>query len=196
VLDLARAAGVPVDFHLDETVDASEFQLERLADAVAARGMEGRVTASHCCALASVDPQQAARTIAKVAAAGITVIALPALNLFMEDRGSETPRLRGLTLVRELVAEGVPVRIGSDNVRDVFYPYGDADPLEAAWLTALGAHVDDEDVLLSGICAGRARIEEGEPADLVVVEAGSVRDALARRPSDRTVLRAGQVVSG
>jgi len=195
VLDLAAANGVDVDLHLDETVDPSGFQLEQLADATVARGLEGRVTASHCCALASVDAGTARRTVAKVAAAGITVIALPALNLYLEDRGERTPRLRGLTLVRELVEAGVPVRFGSDNVGDVFYPYGDADPLEAAWLAALAAHVDDEDVLLAGICAGRTRIEEGDPADLVLVGADSVRDAVARRPGRRTVLRAGGVVS-
>jgi len=196
VLDLAGAHGVPVDLHLDETIDPSRFQLEHLADAVLARGLEGRVTASHCCALASVDAETARRAIAKVAAAGITVIALPALNLYLEDRGEATPRLRGLTLVRELVAAGVPVRFGSDNVGDVFYPYGDADPLEAAWLAALSAHVDDEDLLLAGICGGRMRLEPGDPADLVLLEAGSVRDALARRPAARTVVRAGAAVSG
>lgn len=195
LLDLAVACDVDVDIHLDETVDASGFQLERLADATLARGLEGRVTASHCCALASVDEATAGRTIAKVAAAGVTVIALPALNLYLEDRGESTPRLRGITLVQELVDAGVSVRFGSDNVGDVFYPYGDGDPLEAAWLVALAAHVDDEDVLLAGICGGRARIEEGDPADLVLIDAGSVREALARRPGGRTVVRAGEVVS-
>lgn len=195
VLELASDVGVDADLHVDETVDPSGFQLERLADAVLRRGLEGRVTASHCCSLASVDPQTARRTIAKVAAAGITVIALPALNLYLEDRGGGTPRLRGITLVRELVEAGVPVRFGSDNVADVFYPYGDADPLEAAWLTALAAHVDDVDVLLAGVCAGRTRVEPGDPADLVLLEADSVRDALARRPPTRTVVRAGEIVS-
>ena len=195
LLDLAAACDVDVDLHLDETVDASRFQLEQLADATLARGLEGRVTASHCCALASVDAATAQRTIEKVAAAGITVIALPALNLYLEDRAVTTPRLRGITLVLELLEAGVPVRFGSDNVGDVFYPYGDADPLEAAWLAALAAHVDDEDVLLAGACAGRTRIEEGDPADLVLIDAGSVRDALARRPAGRTVVRAGEVVS-
>lgn len=195
LLDLAVACGADVDIHLDETVDPKGFQLELLADATLARGLEGRVTASHCCALASVDPATARRTIAKVAAAGITVIALPALNLYLEDRGGATPRLRGVTLVGELVEAGVPVRFGSDNVCDVFHPYGDADPLEAAWLAALAAHVDDEDVLLAGICGGRTRIEEGDPADVVLVDAESVRDALARRPGGRTVLRAGEVIA-
>jgi cytosine deaminase len=196
VLDLARAHGVDVDLHVDETTDATGFQLEHLAEATIARGLEGRVTASHCCALASVDEATAGRTFEKVVAAGITVVALPALNLYLEHRGEATPRLRGITLVRELVEAGVPVRFGSDNVGDVFYPYGDADPLETAWLASLAAHVDDEDVLLAGVCAGRTRVEVGNPADLVLVEADSLHDALARRPAGRTVVRAGEIVSG
>jgi cytosine deaminase len=195
LLDLAVECETSVDVHLDETVDPSGFQLELLADETLSRGLVGRVTASHCCALASVDHGRAERTIEKVAAAGITVVALPALNLYLEDRGALTPRLRGITLVRELVAAGVPVRFGSDNVGDVFYPYGDADPLEAAWLAALAAHVDDEDVLLAGVCGGRTRVEVGDPADLVILEADSLRDALARRPAGRTLIRAGKSIS-
>jgi len=195
VLDLARSLEVPVDLHMDEASDAASFWLERLADETVAHGLEGRVTASHCCALACVPRAVAARTVEKVAAAGITVVALPALNLYLQNRGEESPRLRGLTLVRELHAAGVPVRFGSDNVGDVFYPYGDADPLEAAFLAAVAAHVDDEDALLAGICDGRTRLAVGDPADLVLLEATSVRDALARRPGGRTVVRAGQIVS-
>jgi cytosine deaminase len=196
LLDLAVDHNVPVDIHIDETTDPSALQLEQLAEATIARGLEGRVTASHCCALASVDEATAHRAITKVATAGITVIALPALNLYLEDRGARTPRARGITLVRELVEAGVPVRFGSDNVQDVFFPYGNADPVEAAWLAALGAQIDDGDVLLAGICGGRTRIEVGDPADLVLVDAESLRDALARRPAARSVVRAGTLLSG
>ena len=196
LLDLAVAQETSVDVHLDETTDPSAFLLERLAEATIARGLEGRVTASHCCALASLDEATAQRTIAKVAAAGITVIALPALNLYLGDRSARTPRARGITLVRELSEAGVAVRFGSDNVQDVFYPYGNADPTESAWLAALGSHIDDEDVLLAGICGGRTRVEVGDPADLVLVDAASVGDVLARRPAGRSVYRAGNLVSG
>ncbi|HEU5280269.1 MAG TPA: amidohydrolase family protein [Gaiellaceae bacterium] len=192
VLALARDLGVRADLHVDETTDPSALRLERVADETLALGLEGRVSASHCCSLASVPQASARRTIEKVAAAGITVIAQPALNLYLQDRGEGTPRGRGVTLVRELLDAGVEVRFGSDNVCDVFYPYGDADPLESAFLAALTAHVDDEDALLAGICAGRTRVEAGDPADLVLLDAGSVREALARRPGARTVLRAGE----
>jgi len=194
LLDLAVELEVPVDVHVDETSAPPPFLLEHLADATLARGLEGRVTASHCCALAVVEADVAARTIEKLAAARMTVIAQPALNLYLQARGNGTPRARGLTLVHELRSAGVEVRFGSDNVGDVFYPYGDADPLEAAFLAALAAQVDDEAALLAGICGGRTSVEVGDAADLVLVDAGSFREALARRPSGRTIVRAGEVV--
>jgi cytosine deaminase len=193
LLDLARETGAPVDVHLDEHLDPGAVLLEHLADATLARGLEGRVTAGHCCALSTLDEAAAGRIVAKVAAAGITVIALTALNLYLQDRGPVTPRRRGVTLVHELLAADVPVRFASDNVADVFFPWGDADPLEAAFVAGIGAHVDDEDALLAGICDGRCRIEPGDPADLVLIAADSVRDAIARRPRGRVVLRAGTV---
>ncbi|MDQ3767108.1 MAG: amidohydrolase family protein, partial [Actinomycetota bacterium] len=194
ILDLADELGVDADFHIDEKGD-SGFFLEELADACLTRNLQGRVTASHCCALATMTPDTAASTIAKLADAGVTVVALPALNLYLQDRGTATPRRRGITLVREMLDAGVPVRFGSDNVGDVFYPYGDADLLEAAFLAGIAAHVDDEDALLGGICDGRAQVEEGIEADLVVIEASSLREAIARRPLGRTVLRKGRVVT-
>jgi cytosine/creatinine deaminase len=194
-LELAAALGVRADVHVDESTDPEARLLGRLADETIARGLEGRVSASHCSSLASIDEDAARRTIEKVAAAGITVVVQPALNLYLQGRGDRTPRARGITLVRELLAAGVPVRFGSDNVGDVFYPYGDADPLESAFLAALVAHVDDEDDLLAGICDGRTRVEPGDPADLVLLDAATVREALARRPGRRTVVRAGVEVA-
>jgi cytosine deaminase len=196
ILDLAAELDRRVDVHIDEASTPDGFMLETLADATIARGLEGRVTASHACALAVVDIGTARRTIEKVAAAQITVIALPALNLYLQGRGEETPRVRGVTLVRELIDSGVPVRFGSDNVRDVFYPYGDADPLEAAWLVAVAAQLDDEGAILAGVCDGRRRLSVGDPANLVVVDAPSVQATLARRPDGRTVVRAGRIVAG
>lgn len=194
VLDLAEELGVDADFHIDEK-NGSGFFLEELAEACLTRKMQGRITASHCCALATIPPDAAARTIAKVAEARMTVIALPALNLYLQDRGSTTPRRRGITLAREMLEAGVPVRFGSDNVGDVFYPYGDADPLEAAFLAGITAHVDDEDALLRGICDGRTQVEEGMEANLVLIEVSSLHEAIARRPSGRKVLRGGRLVT-
>ncbi len=193
---LAAELAVALDVHVDESSDPEQFRLELLADETAANNLEGRVTASHCCSLAVVPEDIARRTIGKLAELRITVVSLPGTNLYLQGRNGGTPLVRGLTLVHELADAGVPVRFASDNVCDVFFPYGDGDPLEAALLAALAAHVEDDDLLLAGICGGRSRIEPGDPADLVLVDALSLEDALARRPGGRTVYRAGRVVAG
>lgn len=43
---------------------------------------------------------------------------------------------RGSTCVKRLMEAGVPVSIASDNVRDPLRPYGNADLLQEALLTA------------------------------------------------------------
>ena len=91
---------------------------------------------------------------------------------------------------------GVKVRFGTDNVRDWFFPFGDGDMLDAALFAAVAAQLDDQMQLIAAICDGRAAIEQGAPADLVLVPASSFDDALARRPTGRIVFKAGRQVSG
>jgi len=192
LLDLAEQHGLPVDLHIDEHLDPARMLALMAADTVIARGMQGRVSFSHLCALAAMDESSAKALIDKIARAQITVIALPETNLLLQDRGHATPRRRGITLVRELIAAGVKVRLGTDNVRDWFFPFGDGDMLETARLGAITAHLDDTSQLVSAICGGCALLEEGMPGDLVLIPATSLDDALARRPAGRLVFKSGR----
>jgi cytosine deaminase len=193
-LDLAERSGLPIDLHLDEHLEPARALTGMVVDAVLERGLNGRITISHGCALAALD--EAGDLIDRIARAGITVIALPESNLFLQDRGGGTPRRRGITLVHELAAAGVPVRLGTDNVRDWFYPFGDGDMLDTALMASVALHLDDPALLIAALCDGRSEIRPGDPADLVLVPASSLDDALARRPSGRLVYRAGRQVAG
>ncbi len=193
---LAERSNLPVDLHLDEHMEPSRALAPMVAEAVIARGLQGRVTFSHLCVLSALAADHARALIERIAAAEITVIALPETNLLLQDRVDGTPRRRGLTLVRELLAAGVKVRLGSDNVRDWFYPFGDGDMLDTARLAVMAAHLDDTAELLGAICDGRCAIEEGAPADLVLIPACSLDDALSRRPAGRIVFKSGRQVAG
>jgi cytosine deaminase len=142
LFDLAEQSGLPVDLHLDEHLEPDHMLAGMVADAVIARGLQGRVTLSHLCVLATLGPAAASALIEKLAHAGVTVVALPAANLFLQDRGERSPARRGVTLARELLAAGVPVRCGTDNIRDWFYPFGDGDMLETALFAAVAGHLD------------------------------------------------------
>jgi cytosine deaminase len=196
LLDLAEQTNLPVDLHIDEHLMPDKMVAPMAVEMVATRGLGARVTFSHLCALAMLDPPSAGKLIDGIAKAGITVIALPETNLFLQDRGDTTPRRRGITLVRELTAAGVKVRFGTDNVRDWFFPFGDGDMLDTALFATVAAGVDNDAELLAGLCDGRAALSPGEPADLVLVPASSIEDAMARRPAGRIVFKAGRQVAG
>ena len=193
LLDLAVALGVPVDLHLDEHLDAARSCSEYLAAATRARGLEGRVTLSHGCAIAVLPHEARLRVAAALARAGITVIVLPTTNLYLQDRRSGAPAHRGLTAVKDLAAAGVNLRFASDNVRDAFFPYGSPDLLEIAHLTVMAAQVDSPELLVRGICGGAAELAAGSEANFVLVPGGSLTEVLAERPRRRVVVRRGIV---
>ena len=196
LLDLSEESGLPVDLHIDEHLLPGQMVAPMAVDMVTTRGLGSRVTFSHLCALAVLDPSSAGTLIDGIARAGITVIALPETNLFLQDRGDATPRRRGITLARELIAAGVKVRFGTDNVRDWFFPFGDGDMLDTALFATVAAGIDSDADLMAGLCDGRAALSPGGPADLVLVPASSIEDALARRPAGRIVFKGGRQVAG
>jgi cytosine/creatinine deaminase len=194
VLELAVALDVGVDLHLDEHLDVGAALIERLVDATLQGGLTGRVTVSHACALSAMPADRASRLLERMAEAKITLVVLPELNLYLQGRTAGSPRERGIAPVALALRAGVTVRFGTDNVRDWFFPFGDADPLTTAYVGALATHVDAPEDLTSLICGGRTHIAIGEVADLVLVPASSLDDAIGRRPAGRLLLRGGRRV--
>ncbi len=142
VLDIAERHDAPVDMHIDETLDPGSRTLSMLADRTRDRGLDdGRVTASHACALSSYPDEDAQQVIEAVAAADINVVTNPATNLLLQGRGAY-PRPRGLTRVDQLRDADITVAAGQDNMQDGFYPYGQGNMLEVAWLLSHAAHMD------------------------------------------------------
>ena len=193
-LAMAADAGLPLDLHTDETLDPAMFSLEDLAQRVVSSGFAQRVTASHCVSLA-VQPEQRQRELADdVAAAGISVIALPHTNLFLQGREHRVATPRAVTAVKTLMQAGVNVAAGADNLQDPFNPVGRADPLETAGLMIMLAHVLPADALTMVSDAARTAMGLDPATDHVAVRATTVREAIAfgpSGPSDRIVIRAG-----
>ena len=204
---MAAAArhGLRVDLHADEELAPHARGVASAAKLAAEFGLHGRVACSHACALAVQDPHTALTTLDAVARAGVSLISLPSTNLLLQDATTgRTPRLRGITLVHEALARGIPVAFGSDNVQDAFNPVGRHDPVAALELAVLAAHIRPAfDMGSALVCnadalGAGARITSlvGMPADLVIFP-GSHPSAQAW-PADtraRVVLRGGRVVA-
>ena len=202
-LTMAAEAGLPIDLHTDETLNPGMLALEDLAQRVIDTGFPHGVTASHCISLGLQSEDRQRQVADQVADAGISVIALPHTNLFLQGRQHQSSMPRSVTAVRALRQAGVAVAAGADNLQDPFNPVGRADPLETAGLMIMAAHLLPDEALATVTAAARVAcglapggIEPGARADLVAMPAHSVREAIAMGPQPRFVISGGLVVRG
>jgi cytosine deaminase len=203
LLEMAAELGVGVDLHTDETLDPAADALVDLAELVTATGFGHPVTASHCVSL-GVQPVDRQRAVADALnAARISVVALPATNLYLQGRDHQQAMPRGLTAVRALRDAGVVVAAGGDNLQDPFNPMGRACPFETAALMVMTAHLSPAEAWASVTDAARRAvgrpangITTGAPADLLAVRAASLREAIATGPALRMVWHRGRRVAG
>jgi cytosine deaminase len=199
-LELAREHGRDVDLHMDEHL-RGDLDLPVLA-ALVADGFPGAVAASHCCSLGMAAPELQDEVAGALARAGIAVVTLPLTNLYLQGRGWRTATPRGLTALPALLAAGVEVAGGGDNVQDPFNPLGCGDPLHTAQLLVAAGHLPVEQavgLVTAGARTAMAlpplRLEPGHPADLVAIAGASLREVVAGAPEERIVIRAGRVVA-
>ena len=206
VFDIASEFDADIDMHVDETDDPMARTLEVLAELTIRNGWQGRVTAGHTCALASYPRDYADHVIGRLREANIHMIANPATNLMLQGRLDDYPKRRGVTQVKELLAAGVNVACGQDCVHDTFYPFGQNDPLEIAFLLCHASQMSQPAEILSvmdmvtgnGAKALRApdhRVAVGGVADLVVLDARDAREAFATRAPRRWVIRKGRLIA-
>jgi cytosine deaminase len=201
----AKANGLDLDFHVDESSSVEARSLGAIAQAAMRNKFTGRVTAGHCCSLSLYGDNERADTIARVADAGLAVVSLPLVNMYLQDRtAGRTPRWRGIAPLHELAAAGVDVMVASDNTRDPFYAYGDLDLIEVFREATRIGHLDHCERPWIGALTttpanvmglpAHGRIAVGGPADLIVTRARTFNELLSRPQADRIVLVAGRQI--
>jgi len=206
VFSAAIERGLDLDFHADETDEISAVSLGRIADAAIRHRFDGRILVGHCCSLSRQPDAEVRRTLDRVAAAGLSVVSLPMCNLYLQDRrqNSTTPRWRGVTLLHEMKARGIPVAVASDNTRDPFYAYGDLDVLEVYRMATRILHFDHpvadwpRSVVATPAEIMRLRdaglLAAGAPADMIIFRGRSWTELLSRPESERLVIRNGAAI--
>jgi cytosine deaminase len=207
MFSLAIEHGLDLDFHADETSDPSAIGLKKIAEAALWNNFQGKILVGHCCSLARQPDGDVLGTLDKVAKAGLSVVSLPMCNLYLQDRRLDgtTPRWRGVTLLHEMKARGIPVAVASDNIRDPFYAYGDLDMLEVYRMSTRTLHLDhpvgDWPKAVAATAAEIMRIDgagvlaAGGPADFVIFKGRSFTELLSRPESDRIVVRDGRAIA-
>lgn len=207
LFEFAERSGLPLDLHIDEHLDGRGSLLEAVITRTRSHGMQGRVTAGHCCALSAIDVRQSRRIIDGLVENDIAIVTLPMANLFLQGRTADGLVPRGLTRVNELHAAGVRVATASDNIQDPFIPVGSGDLLEVARWTMAAAHFGLREhgrafdmvcavpAAIMGLDANRG-IRVGARADLLITDAHDIDELVATGPPRRTVMVGGRFVAG
>ena len=206
MFSLAEERGLDLDLHVDENGDAGARGLHAVARTALRRGFKGRILCGHCCSLAVQPDDMIEATLAACASAGIAVVSLPMCNMYLQDRSSRrTPRWRGITLLHEMRERGIAVSLGTDDVRNAWYGFGDQDMVEVFTQGVRIAHLDRPyDDWPRAVTATPARVmrlaDRGiirvrAPADLVLFNARDMSELLSRPQSDRVVLRGGRPIT-
>ncbi|MFF5260330.1 amidohydrolase family protein [Actinomadura viridis] len=206
LIDLAGEMDVPLDVHCDYSYDPGQRDLEALARRTVKAGLTGRVRAGHCCALDAYDAPAAAEVIEAVREAEIDICVCPMGNLMLVGDGP-TPPGRGVARLKDLLAAGITVAAGGDNVHDMWFPFGRLDPAEVAMVTCVAGRMWSERQIrqvfdmvtvnaahYAGVPSDGVRV--GAPADLVLFSVTRVADVLRNAPGRRTTIKRGRVVGG
>lgn len=193
VFGLAEKFGKPVDIHLHEPGLVGAFSMELIVERTRALGMQGQVTISHAFCLGDPDAAMVNGLLDLLAAADIAVM-------------TTGPASRPAPPVAKLRARGITVCAGSDGIRDTWNPYGNGDMLQRAMLVGLRNNFrrDDEiEMALDACTRGGAAVmgvrdyglAPGCTADIVLVEAESLAEAVVSQPPRTLVVKRGKVVS-
>ena len=182
-----------VSMLIDDAGDPGLRTLEMLATKTLQEGWEGRVMVHHARAMALYPEPYFWKIVGLLKRAKIGLVSDP-----------QTGPLHAR--VRDLYDEGVPLALGQDDIADAYYPYGRNNLLEVAflashllWMTTF----QEMDILYDLITTEAARamgltefgLGEGNRADLVVLNAESVHDALTYHEAPAHVIKDGKEVT-
>lgn len=190
IFELAVKHDVASDFHIDFNLDPQHTNLPAVIAATQRLGWQGRVSVGHVTNLSAMSEAEVFVIADQLAGAGISLSVLPATDLFLNGRGFDRLVPRGVAPAHRLAARGVSTSIASNNILNLFTPYGDASLIRMANLYANVAQLsrDAELSLVFDMIVGQAnRLVPGGAATIVLINTNS-------RPS--AVREVARVIAG
>ncbi|UYG93757.1 cytosine deaminase [Cytobacillus firmus] len=205
--DLAEKYERLVDIHCDEIDDEQSRFVEVVAAEAYERGLGSRVTASHTTAMGSYNDAYTYKLFRLLKLSNINFVANPLVNIHLQGRFDTYPKRRGITRVKELLEAGLNVSFGHDDIFDPWYPLGTGNMLQ---VLHMGIHVSQlmgyEQIVNSFdlITNNSAKtlsieekygIEEGKPANLIILDAENEYEAIRRQAAVKYSIRNGKIIA-
>ncbi len=150
LFELSERVGKPLEVHTDELLEPGEQETGVFA-AVARRhrhlGYAQRLSVVHAAALSAQPPAERRRVSALLAEAAVAVIVCPRSAIGMAELGHRSHLHNCIAPLHDLLAEGVVVALGTDNIHDIFVPLSHGDLIEELDFLAEAVRFYDLDTL-------------------------------------------------
>ena len=205
VFEIAKKYDADIDMHIDEIDDPYWKSVELLAEKTIKEQYQGRVAAGHCCSMAAWSDKDFDRVIPKILEADLNIITNPLTNLIGQGHDDSRPVRRGVPPLNILLGAGINVASGTDDMLNMFYPFGNMNPLEVVNISAHAGYLTTPNLIEEAFnmplynAAKTFRIEpygiqEGNPADLCILPVKNEADAIRFHPKPSLVMRAGEIL--
>lgn len=144
IIELGRRLRKPVHFQVDQDNDPREEETEQLVQAVRWLGSPDvpgesgpTVWAVHAISPSCYEEERFGRLVENLLTHHVGIISCPtaALSMF-QHRPMLAPVHNSIARLLEMMAAGVPVRVGTDNICDIFIPNGDGSVRSELWVAA------------------------------------------------------------
>ncbi len=207
LFELAKEHNKKLDIQVDETNDPRMSILPEVIKMTKDENFNGRVTVTHAIALSRFPTEKAIQIIDQMKNLNINVIVTPSANMitrFAEVNDLWIRPSNSITRVTELYDKGINVALGTDNVRDIFYPFGNCSMIRELHMLVSATRMTTRtyiDAALSMATTNGAKllglnygIEEGRQADIIITDGKSKLDILNSDETIPCVIKNGNIL--
>ena len=182
MLLLADKYKLEIDLHIDESTTEPGAGVKVLLEVMDKLKIQVPITCSHLSSILFLKEHEILDLGKKLADKNIKVVALPLTNFWLLNHKSKITTLkRPVAPIKQLQKSFVDVSVGSDNVQDPWYPFGNFDPFNMMSCSIPMLQLNPwERKTLSSIFFAPSRllnlkwdglIKKGCPADFVILDA-------------------------
>lgn len=186
MFELSSEFDAGVDLHLHEPGHLGKYTIDLVTDYTRQTKKQGRVAVSHAYCLGMLSDAELSDTMTALREENVSII-------------SSVPIDRPMPRVETLLDAGVTFKLGADNIRDAWSPYGNGDMLHrASRLAEKSGWVTDEQLIkaYSFITNRSLTPKVGETADFMLVDAQNIQHAMASIPKREAVFSKGKLIFG
>ncbi len=197
---LASKHKLDIDLHIDESSKSPGEGIKLLLEIIKKLQCKVPITCSHLSSISLLKNREIKKLSKKMVENNIKVIALPITNFWLLNRDENIdPIKRPVAPIKQLQNFFVDVSIGTDNVQDPWYPFGNFDPFYMMSLAIPMLQINPWDRLsMSAFFTAPSRllnldwdgiIKHGCPADFVTVKGNSWADVISGKIEKEVIIK-------